>query len=251
MVFRIFLLIFEIFFVFWSLKSDFWIKLLQNVPYIGVVADAISGLTGFSSAGLAFPSQPFSEEILKALIFTCSYPILELAVKCFCGIIIGKHSYHRDLKEAIDGMIVSFLSSILTAIVTSLFMEYVYLALTNWASSFIPWLKYLISFLSVSSVLAIAFLLFGQGVLVFFMWILTKFLIPTALKIISVEILVILLHLLLNIPSMMESVTTIVIMCIGIACCLGAIFGVSIYDRRIDDYWRPGKHGSGSYFYLN
>lgn len=246
MVFRIILAIVEVIALLWSLKSGFLISLLQNVPYIGIVADLFAGFLGFSSSGVILPSQPFIEEFIKALIFVLLYAVLDPLVKFLCRIVIGKHSYHRDIKEAIDRMIVAFLSSILTAIITSLFMEYVYLSLMNWASSFIPWIQYLVSLLSVSVVLVIAFFLFKQTVGVFFLWILTKFIIPTALKILTVEFMVIFLYLLLNLPNMMENVATLVILCIGILCCVGSVFGISVYDHKIDNYWKPGKHGRSS-----
>lgn len=244
MVWRMILVIAEVLVFLWSMKSGFWLSMLQNVPYIGVVADILCNYLGFTGSGMNFPStQPFSEEFVKALIFTCSYALLEPPVRGLCRIVIGKHSYHRDLKEAVDRMFLALISSVLCAMVTSLFMEYVYLAAINWAAGFIPWLKYAISFASLSVVLLIGFFIFGQTALLFFLWILTKFIIPTVLKVLSVEFMVVLLYLLLNIPNMMENMATLVILCIGICCCLGAIFGVSLYDRRIDDYWSPGRHG--------
>lgn len=242
MVFRIILTLVEILVFLWSLKSGFWINLMQNVPYIDFVADTLAGVMGFSSSGISFPSQPFSEEIIKVLIFTCAYPLLEILVKSLCQVVIGKHDQHANIKAAVDRMILTFLSSILTAIVTALFMEYVYLALANWAASFIPWLKYLVTFLSLSVVLVIAFFLFGEGVLVFFLWILTKFIIPTTFKILSVESLVVIFYLFLNVPGVTDSVGEIVILCFGIACLLGGFCGLSVYDHKVDDYWGTGKH---------
>lgn len=243
MVWRIILLIAEVVFFLWSLKSDLWLGLLQNVPYIGTVADIIEnylGVTGLVPSFAAYPS--FMEEFIKAVIFTGVYSLLNPLIKSICSIHIGKHSYHLAFKQAVDRTVVAVISSVLCAMVTSLFMEYIYNQLLSLAASYAAWLQWLVSILSLSAILVVAFFVFGQTVLMFFFWVLTKHIIPTALKILSVEIFVVLMFCLLNIPGIMDDMMTLTIMCGGILCCIGAVFGTAVYDDRIDDYWRSGKH---------
>jgi hypothetical protein len=242
MLWRILILIIEVLAFLFLMKSSFWLSALQNVPFIGVVADVVGSLFGINGAALGFPQfQSFPEEFLKALIFTCLFAILNPLINTICKITIGKHSYNLPFKKAVDSMVLGFISNMACIILTTFIMGYIGLFQQN--NSFIaPWLSWVISLGGLTGIIAVAFFLFRQPVMLFLLWLFGKFIIPTVLKIITVEFLAIWVFLILNIPGMMEDVGTLVLMVIGIGLCMGSLFGISVYDDKIDDYWKPGKH---------
>lgn len=88
--------------------------------------------------------------------------------------------------------------------------------------------------------LVILFFVIHTGILTFLLWVLVRVLISSSVKFLAIEIFLMYIYYFLNIPGIFEQTGSMVIMIIGIVCCLGAVCGSVVVDNKIDDRLERG-----------
>lgn len=241
MVFSIFLLIIEAVSLLWVLKSGWLLNFLQNVPFIDWVAGVVSNYFGLplviTPAGT---TNMFLLEVVNTFLFLGCFAVLEQVLSSLFR--IGKHEKFDNIKSVIYTpvkIIAVYYFSALGAMLGVVFLKD--LLQRVFPGGTVLNIVIIIAIIVVLVLISFGFL--GISIVAYCGWILGKIIFPTVVKLICMEYIVVFLYYLLNVPGIFEQTGTLVIMLIGIGCCIGAIFGANAVGNKTENLiWGGGKH---------
>lgn len=204
------------------LKSGWMIGMMQNVPFMDLVVNTVSGYWGTIQQTLPSTGSFFLSELLQALVYMIIFKIIsDLSRQLFH---IGKHAkasaFEIMFSPIMEFITRYFISAVLTAYILQLFEKYV---LASFQTS-----TFVLGSVSAAVIIVfciIAFFLFRLTIVNFFLCLLGYVIFPTVIQLIAIEFVIVFCYYLFNVPGIFEQAGSIVIIMFGISCCIGALIG--------------------------
>ena len=221
------------------LQNGIFIEMLSNIPFIGQVVDAFEGYFGVT-AQIAQPqptSQIFALEIFKTIVFLIIFYFVGYFTDYVCN--VGKHEYYADIKKIFLKPISIFLKYFLSALITA----YITTMVINKILSLLggkPILSVIIFFVLAALLVMAGFFLMADSLVQYVRWVVVNVILGSVLRLVAIEIFIVYVYFLLNVPGMLEGIGSIIVMIIGIMACVGVMFGTEFFED-----WVPvegGKH---------
>lgn len=217
------------------LKSGFLLKFLDNIPFIGNVANLVDIIlkTG-SSVSIAAASQAFTAELLKSITYLVIFAVVDKVLgACFK---VGKHEkisgFGRAMRTLLGKVFMVFISALITALIVE--------SIQNGLGQLLGWSQTVIAGISATTsigLVILAFFIVGKELSVFLINIVVGSVLVSTVKVVAMEFFIIFTYIMLNVPGVFEDTATIVIMLVGISCCIGAVLGVDFIGAKLDkDY---------------
>lgn len=213
-------------------KSGWLLNFLGNFPFINNIVDLVTGYFGVSSGtSLPVAGKAFFEELLKSIIFLTVFAVVSKAAHSL--IHIGKHEKASGFSRVFAVPLEWIAGNFLSAVITGLLVGYVSDCVRQVWNLSVFWMAG-VSLLILVPLLLIAFLVLGKTVAEFAVMMAAGIILPSVVKLIAVEFVIVFLYLFLNIPGVFTEAGTLVIMLIGIFCCLGSIVGAELLGSKFD-----------------
>ena len=241
MIFSIFLLIIEVCLLLWILKTGWLLSFLQNVPFIDWVAGVVSNYFGFPAVVTpAGTTNMFLLEILNTFLFLGCFSVLEQILSS--AFRVGKHEKYNNIKSVFYAPVkiiaVYYFSALGATVGVNILKNLLQRVFPNGT-----FLNIFVVLVIIAAVIVISFLVMGIPIIFYCGWVIGKIIFPTVVKLVCMEYIVVFLYYLLNLPGMLEQTGTIVIMLIGIGCCIGRIFGADAVGKKTENWiWSRGRH---------
>ena len=223
MLINLFVLAIEILTVMIVLKAGFLFPVLESIdfPFYDFCWTVVERMTGSSlkPASASSVASGWLEGTVTLLLYLCLFPLV-----CKCTeqmFYIGKHlrisAAERLFTQVMHVLTNLFVTALAVGLAQTFILKKIYSLLSG-----VPALKTL---LSIGLILAMLVILFF---------------ISSSVKFLAIEIFLMYVYYFLNIPGIFEQTGSIIIMIIGILCCLGAVCGSVVVDNRIDDRLERG-----------
>lgn len=213
-------------------KSGWLLEFLDNFPFIDNVVGLVKGYLGVSS-GTPLPAagKAFFEELLKSIVFLTVFAVISKAAQSL--FYIGKHEKISDFSRWFSRPLKWIASNFLSAVITGLLVGYVSDCLQQVWNLSTFWMAG-VSLLVLVPVMFLAFLFLGKTVTEFVVQMAVGVIFASVVKLVAVEFIIVFLYMFLNIPGVFTEAGTLVIMLIGILCCLGSIVGAELLGSKFD-----------------
>ena len=241
MLINLFVLAIEILTVMIVLKAGFLFPVLESIdfPFYDFCWTVVERMTGSSlkPASASSVASGWLEGTVTLLLYLCLFPLV-----CKCTeqmFYLGKHlrisAAERLFTQVMHVLTNLFVTALAVGLAQTFILKKIYSLLSG-----VPALKTLLSIGLILAMLVILFFVIHTGILMFFLWVLVRVLISSSVKFLAIEIFLMYVYYFLNIPGIFEQTGSIIIMIIGILCCLGAVCGSVVVDNRIDDRLERG-----------
>lgn len=220
-------------------KSGWLLQFLDNVPFISNVTAFVNGLLGLAP-GTVMPGTGtvFLTEFLKSLIYLIIFSVVDKFSRILLDIGVGKREKNPFLIELIahplKTVASAFFSALFTCFVIELLNPYIegIFNLSNWLALGVSTVTFVLF-------MCLAFFLLGKPFAEFMSYIAGAVIFSSVVKLISMEFIIVFLYYLLNVPEIFDSVGTLVILVIGISCCIGSIAGAEMLGK--DELYKVKK----------
>ena len=223
----------------YCLYSGFFISILANTPFLGLIVEVFQKYFGVTSTGLPTFStgQVFAMEICKTILYLIIFYIMSMIARELTN--VGKHELYSSFKKIflfpVSIFIKYFLSALITAMITGFVMDF----LQDWIASQTV-LSILLFIVLTVLLLTAGFFLMADSLVQYVLWVLVNVIGASVLRLVAIEALIVYAYFILNVPGAFEGVGTIIIAVIGIVVCIGSMFGTEFFED-----WVPvgdGKH---------
>lgn len=236
MIYALIVTILEITGLLLLLKSEILLEFLSNIPFFENIVSFFEKYYGLGT-GEPVIGQGLITDIVKALLFAGIFAVVE---RFFTYLFkIGKHEYKRSLKEIVYTPVKIigkyFFSALITAFLATGFEKYIIALMKN--------NQIIINgtiFVLLLVILVMVYKIMGFSIGLYLLWMLATIIFPAVMKLLSMEILIVHLHFLLNVPGMLDQTGSSVIAIIGIVLCISCIGGVDIFGDKADNYIKKG-----------
>ena len=214
------------------LKSGMIIKICMNMPFFDLVAETIVHYLGITNNVTTTPADNVLSNIIESFLFLIVYTVVNRVLKTIFA--IGKHErvsvFEQIFKKGIWWIARNVISIAITVGISGFVNQTLYKLIGENL-----FLKFGINILTIVLFVIISFVLMKLAVSSF-MVISLGLIFSTLLKLVAIQCFTVYAYVILNYPEIFESVSSLLIVIIGIAAITGASIGNVIFENKIDKY---------------
>ncbi len=221
-------------------KSGWLLQFLDNVPFISNVVSFVNGMLGLATGAIPQGTgKIFFTEFFKSLVYLIIFSMVDKISNQLLDIGVGR----REKNSFIIELIAHPMRATASAFFSALFTCFVVELINPYIGQFFNQSKLLVlgvSTVTIIGLICLAFFFLRKPMVEFALY-MFGVIFSSVVKLVAMEFIIVLLYYLLNIPGVLDNVGTLVIIVIGLACCVGSIFGAEFLGND-DLYKKKGKH---------